>query len=68
MVAHPGIPTARGIEYQARRLYRVGARACFRDCVLPPLAWSELDPQVRTAWREVATLVWCQPNPSKTLR
>lgn len=59
-------PTARGIEYAARRLWRIGTRTCPRR--EPAKAWSEVDAGRRAGWRAIAIAVWCHPQTSKTLR
>ena len=61
------IPTARGIEYAARRLRRIASKAAPHS---PRLSdpWSEIEDWRRSTWRAIAIAVWCHPQTSKTLR
>lgn len=60
--------TVRGREDQARRLHRVASKTAHASNRADRIAWCDLPNESRSAWRAVAEVVWCDPNPAKVLR
>lgn len=63
------IPTTRGIEYAARRLWRITSKSvCPRQPWDSWDEWSELTEPSRRGWRHLAVILWIQPYTRKGSR
>lgn len=64
------IPTTRGMEYAARRLFRVASGYAAKCAGLEQrrIDWADLDESSRRGWRHLAIVLWCQPYTRKGAR